>query len=211
MSTIIDPDTLDYNKLRDEMDKINEILIKKEAANKKITTTDQSSNLEKIQKTLKWSIIILVIIIVIIIIIIIIYKVMSRPKSVYIHDYNYEQQEAPVYNVKPPKPAPQPVYKVVQPPPQPVYKVVQPPPQPVYKIVQPPPQPVYKVVQPPPQPVYKVVQPPPQPVYKVVQPPTNKQPIFNSSEDSLFTSDSSIWTKEPNMKKINGGNKMPKY
>ena len=189
MSTIIDPDTLDYNKLRDEMDKINEILIKKEAANKKITTTDQSSNLEKIQKTLKWSIIILVIIIVIIIIIIIIYKVMSRPKSVYIHDYNYEQQEAPVYNVKPPKPAPQPVYKVVQPPPQPVYKVVQPPPQPVYK----------------------VVQPPPQPVYKVVQPPTNKQPIFNSSEDSLFTSDSSIWTKEPNMKKINGGNKMPKY
>jgi len=167
MSTIIDPDTLDYNKLRDEMDKINEILIKKEAANKKITTTDQSSNLEKIQKTLKWSIIILVIIIVIIIIIIIIYKVMSRPKSVYIHDYNYEQQEAPVYNVKPPKPAPQPVYKVVQ--------------------------------------------PPPQPVYKVVQPPTNKQPIFNSSEDSLFTSDSSIWTKEPNMKKINGGNKMPKY
>ena len=52
MSTIIDPDTLDYNRLRDEMDKINEILKKKEAASKKITTTDQSSNLEKIQNDL---------------------------------------------------------------------------------------------------------------------------------------------------------------
>jgi len=191
MSVTIDSNTLDYNKLRDEMDKMNDMLKKKEAEKTSTSTTttttttadNQVKNLQSIQNTIKWSIIIMVIIIVVVIIIIIIYKVVTRKKSVYIYD-NYEQ------------PPQQPIYRVQPPPPQPVYKVVQPPPQqqPIYKVFQQPP--------PPQQPVYRV-QPPPQ-----QQPLPQKQVYTTSTDNSEFTTDSTIWSSsDQTPKKINGGRK----
>jgi len=187
MSVTIDINTLDYNKLRDEMDKMNEMFKKKEAEKSSTSTTttttttadDQVKNLEKIQKTIKWSIIIIVIIIVVVIIIIIIYKVVTSRRYNYTHIPNQ-----PVYRVQPPPTQQQPIYKVFQ----------QPPPQPVYRVQQPPQQPVYRVQQPP-------QQLPPQ------QPP--QQQLFESSTDnSEFTTDSTIWSSsDQTPKKINGGRK----